>query len=338
MPLKTPKFWYTAPADSLKQSPGEHALTGALQPVSMLYQLGHRAKLLWTKTNRAPLPVICVGSVTVGGSGKTPTCIALNNLIKKYALFSEPYFLTRGYGGSDPGPRRIVDHDTAQKVGDEPLLLANRSNTIISVNRHWGAKKAHDLGADLIIMDDGLQNLSLHKDLSFLILDGTLGLGNKKTLPAGPLREPFSTTLKRSDAIILIGEDTYGLRSMIFENIPVFHARITPDKENNPVPVNKPYIAFAGLGTPEKFFDTLRTNGLTLIETKAFADHHQYSKADIQPLLDYAEKSNARLITTEKDYVRLPKDLQKQVYMYPITLQWKNESALIHFIAEKIKK
>ena len=338
MPLKTPKFWYTKPADTLKQGSAASAFASILRPVSTLYQLGHKTKLRLTKSSQAPLPVICVGNVTAGGSGKTPTCIALNSLIRKYALFSDPYFLTRGYGGSDPGPRRIVDHDTVQKVGDEPLLLANHSNTILSVNRLWGAKKAHDLGADLIIMDDGLQNLSLHKDISFLVLDGALGLGNQQTLPAGPLREPLSEAVKRSDAIIIIGEDTYGLRSMILEDKPVFEAHIAPDKENDPVPTNKPYIAFAGIAAPQKFFETLRNNGLAVIDTKAFPDHHPYNKNDIQSLLDYAEKSNARLITTEKDYVRLPKALQEQVYMYPVTLQWNNESALIHFIAEKIKQ
>jgi len=338
MPLKTPKFWYTNPKGCSPQILKIRALTLMLTPLSMLYQLAHRAKLLWTKTYQAPLSVICVGNVTTGGSGKTPTCIALNNLINKYALFTEPYFLTRGYGGRDPGPRRIKDHDTVQLVGDEPLLLANHSNTILSVRRHDGAKEAHRHGSDLVIMDDGLQNLSLHKDLSFLVLDGTLGLGNQKTLPAGPLREPFSAALKRSDAVIIIGKDTYGLKSLIPEKMPVFKAKITPDTQKHPVPENKSYVAFAGLGTPEKFFNTLHTNGIKLTDTISFADHHFYKREDIRLLLDLAKSNNSSLITTEKDYVRLPKAIQKQVYMYPITLQWNDESALVHFIAEKIKQ
>ncbi len=334
MPLKTPKFWYKKPADAQDK----RLLALLLQPLCIFYQLGHRIKLFTTKTCRAPLPIICVGNVTTGGSGKTPICIALSNLIKKYALFTNPYFLTRGYGGNDPGPRRIKDHDTVQKVGDEPLLLASHSNTIISVNRPCGAKKAHEFGADLVIMDDGLQNLSLHKDLSFLVLDGALGLGNQRTLPAGPLREPFKAALNRSDAIIIIGEDTYGIKTLITKNIPIFEANVTPDIEKQELPIDASYIAFAGLGTPEKFFNTLRTNGVELTDTIEFADHHPYTIKDVKRLLDRAQSNHANLITTEKDYVRLPKELQKQVYMYPITLQWNDESALVHFIAEKIKQ
>lgn len=341
MPLllpKTPKFWYPKTVDAPKQ----HSLaTNLLSPLSKLYQIAHRIKLSCTKTTHSPLPVICMGNVTVGGSGKTPACIAIQKLIKKNTLFSNPYFLTRGYGGSDPGPRRITDHDTVQKVGDEPLLLATFSNTIVSLNRPLGAKKAYDLGADLIIMDDGLQNKSLHKNISFMVLDGTLGLGNQKTLPAGPLREPLSMALKRSDAIIIIGEDTYGLKSTIMTssnaNIPIFEAKIIPDKTTS-IPMNKPYIAFAGLGTPDKFFKTLRSNGLAVIETKSFADHYLYRENDITPLIKLAEKNNARLITTEKDYVRLPKALKENVYKYPVTLQWRSESSLVKFIAEKTKK
>jgi tetraacyldisaccharide 4'-kinase len=338
MPLKTPKFWYEKSTDAQKQCIKKCVLPCLLQPLSLLYQLGHKTKLFITKTHKAPIPIICVGNVTTGGSGKTPVCIALCDLVNKYALFSNPYFLTRGYGGNDSGPRRIEDHDTAQNIGDEPLLLASHSDTMVSVNRPYGARKAHELGADLVIMDDGLQNSSLHKDLSFLVLDGTLGLGNKKTLPAGPLREPFTTALNRSDALVIIGEDTYGIRSLITVGIPIFEAHITPDLKKQALPNTGSYIAFAGLGTPNKFFNTLRTNGLELTDMIEFADHHLYTKTDIQRLLDRAKNSNANLITTEKDYVRLPKEMQKQVYMYPITLKWNDESALVHFIAEKIKR
>lgn len=338
MPLKTPKFWYKKPANAHEPCFVICVLTLLLQPFSILYQLIHRAKLLLTKTHRAPLPIICVGNVTTGGSGKTPVCISLCNLVNKYALFSDPYFLTRGYGGNDPGPRRIKAHDTVQKVGDEPLLLASHSNTIISVNRPYGAKKAYELGSDLVIMDDGLQNLSLHKNLSFLVLDGELGLGNKKTLPAGPLRETLTEALKHSDAVIIIGDDTYGLKALITKDIPIFEANVVPNLEKQTIPANSSYIAFAGLGTPEKFFNTLHANGLKLTSTVEFADHHLYTTKDIEHLLGRTKIEGSKLITTEKDHVRLPKEMQKQVYMYPITLHWNDESALVHFIAEKIKK
>ncbi len=334
MPTKTPKFWYKQTANTQIG----YMLLIILRPLSALYQLGHRTKLLLTKTHKAPLPVICIGNVTAGGSGKTPVCISLCELVKKHNLFTNPYFLTRGYGGNDPGPRRIKDHDTVQKVGDEPLLLASHSNTIISVNRPCGAQKAHDLGADIVIMDDGLQNPSLYKDLSFIVIDGTLGLGNKKTLPSGPLREPFAKALCRSNALIIIGEDTYGIKSLITDNIPIFEASIVPDinKQAIPINTNNPYIAFAGLGAPEKFFNTLRANNISLADTISFPDHHIYTAKDIKTIFERAKNSNAHLITTEKDYVRLPKEVQKQVHMYPVTIQWKDETSLVRFIEKTI--
>ena len=337
MILKTPKFWYTKTQDVKRECLHSCAFSCLLKPASMLYQLGHRLNQRFTKTHTVPLPVICVGNVTAGGSGKTPVCISLSSLVKKSGLFSSPYFLTRGYGGNEHGPKRIEDHDTVHQVGDEALLLASRSNTIISKNRVEGAKKAHDLGADVIIMDDGLQNMSLNKTLSFIVIDGTVGLGNQKTLPAGPLREPFSTALNHSDAVIIIGEDTYKTSQLIPSDKSIFTANIHPDINISSIPADKPYIAFAGLGIPEKFYKTLHNDELEVIETHNFPDHYPYTENDILPLLEKAKPLGASLITTEKDYVRLPKALKKQVYMYPVTLKWNDESALIRFIAEKIE-
>ena len=337
MLLKTPKFWYTKTSGTQELPTHFCALSQILKPVSVLYQLGHRLNQKFTKRYKAPLPVICIGNVTAGGSGKTPTCISLSSLIKKSGLFSSPYFLTRGYGGNDTGPRHIEDHDTVHQVGDEPLLLASYSNTIISKNRVDGAKKAHDLGADVIIMDDGLQNMSIDKTLSFMVIDGSMGLGNQLTLPAGPLREPFSYALNRSDAIIIIGEDTYGVSHLIPSDKPIFTANILPDITVSSIPTDKPYFAFAGLGIPEKFYTTLRNDELEIVETCNFPDHYPYTENDISLLLEKAKPLGASLITTEKDYVRLSKTLQKQVYMYPVTLKWDNESSLIRFIVEKIE-
>lgn len=332
--FKTPRFWYTkAENATMTQS----TLITLLSPLAKLYQIGHNLNLKKTTPQKAALPVICVGNITAGGSGKTPTCIALYELIRKHELCTNPYFLTRGYGGNEPGPRRIEGHDTVHEVGDEPLLLANHSNTIISRNRYEGAKKARDLGADIIIMDDGLQNPGLIKDLSFLVIDGTLGLGNQKTLPAGPLREPLAQTLKRTHAVIIIGKDTYNAHALIPDQIPVFTGHITASITTNDSLPNTPYIAFAGIGLPQKFYATLRNNNLDLRKTFDFPDHYTYTEKDLKTLMEMAEKTNTTLITTEKDHVRLPKVFKKNVYMYPVTLKWDNESTLLRWLIEKIK-
>lgn len=328
MRFKTPKFWYKR-ANTLGSI--------LLIPLSLLYRAGHYIKLKTTKQHSAQLPVICIGNVTIGGSGKTPVCLALSNLLTKNNICTTPFFLTRGYGGSETGPRRIEDHDTVHSVGDEPLLLATHSNTMLSVNRPLGAKKAHDLGADIIIMDDGLQNLSLKKDITFLVIDGTRGLGNQQTLPAGPMREPFSMALKRSDAIIIIGKDVHNLKNRIPSHIPIFSAHIHPSNTGKLSLENKKFIAFAGIGLPEKFYTTLKENEVSILKTHDFPDHHLYKKQEIISLLKHTKKQDARLITTQKDYIRLPKDLQKQIYMYKITLKWDDESALLRFIKEKLK-
>lgn len=331
MALKTPDFWYKK-TKSKTTLPFAQAL---LSPMSSLYQCGHKLKLSLFHTRKADIPVFCIGNITMGGSGKTPTCIAINELVKKHKLFSTPYFLTRGYGGTEPGPRRIEEHDTPSQVGDEPLLLASHSKTMVSKDRYHGAKKAQELGADCIIMDDGMQNLSLKKDISFLVIDGNVGLGNKKTFPAGPLREPLGFALKRTDAVIIIGDDLHNISSQIPSNTPIFGAHIEVF-ENSKLNKNHDYIAFAGLGIPDKFFRTLSENNYNVVDTYSFADHHKYTEEDILPILEHAQSSYARLITTEKDYVRLPKDLQNHIYMLPIKLTWNDEPSIYEFIKDRI--
>ncbi|MCK5375332.1 MAG: tetraacyldisaccharide 4'-kinase [Alphaproteobacteria bacterium] len=329
MLLKTPKFWYTKTSGTQELPTHFCALSQILKPVSVLYQLGHRLNQKFTKRYKAPLPVICIGNVTAGGSGKTPTCISLSSLIKKSGLFSSPYFLTRGYGGNDTGPRHIEDHDTVHQVGDEPLLLASYSNTIISKNRVDGAKKAHDLGADVIIMDDGLQNMSIDKTLSFMVIDGSMGLGNQLTLPAGPLREPV-TRLDTVDLIICNGRSEKNEFSMQIEGDTAVNVKTN---EQKPIAAfqQKACHALAGIGNPRRFFNFLERAGVEC-DTRVFPDHHEYRQDDIQ------FKDESPVLMTEKDAVKCTKFAGNEHWYIPVKAvpDAKFSECLLKLLREKI--
>lgn len=330
MLFKTPKFWYRAPDSSTS------LIEIILTPISALYKIGHAINTNLQQTKAVKIPVICIGNMTAGGSGKTPTIIALHKLIIKHNLFKSPYFLSRGYGGSESHTRRIDVHEDARTVGDEPLLLASHSNTIISVNRYDGAALIYDLGSDCVLMDDGYQNQTLHKDISILVIDGKTGLGNKKLIPAGPLREPIACALTRADAIIIIGKDKTEISSIIPKHIPVFYASIKVS-DDTALDQKKTYIAFAGIAHPRKFFDTLKAHNMNIIGFNEFADHHPYSNKDLLSLKNEAKKRNAQLITTEKDYQRIPNCMIDDIDVLPIEIEWEDEDALTTFLRSNLK-
>ena len=276
MPIKTPEFWYR------KNSTPSQLTEKILSPLSALYALGHHLNIKRARPKKLNIPVICVGNITAGGSGKTPTIIALMKLINEQSLCKAPYFLTRGYGGLNQNTRCISIHDSYQECGDEALILVKHSKTIISKNRYEGAMLASNIGADCILMDDGFQNFSLHKDLSLIVIDGYYGFGNKKLIPAGPLREPIDEAIARCNAVIIIGNDIQNTRQDIPESIPVLHAHIEPS-QNIILDKSKKYIGFAGLGTPQKFHNTLKSLGFNIVDFHEFSDHHPYNKTDIQP-------------------------------------------------------
>lgn len=313
MPLKTPEFWY--------QPTGIKAYS--LTPLAWLYQIGHRLYQAFSPSPyKSSIPVICIGNAVAGGSGKTPTAIAMMNLIKEARLYKNPYFLTRGYGGETKSAFLVnPDKHNIGETGDEAPLLAQTAPTIIAANRADGTKLAEEKDADLIIMDDGIQNNSLHKDLTFLVIDRAVDFGNGKTIPAGPLREPLSRTLPKTDAVICIGRT-------LQSDKPVFEAKITP-KETS---LSGKYIAFAGLGRPKKFLTTLQSMNTDIVDWYEFADHHLYTSYEIEELLKQAAAENAQLITTEKDYIRLPQSLQNSIKTLPIALNFKDKDALITFI------
>jgi len=325
MKFKTPTFWYGEP----------HWLEIVLQPFSVIYELvQQRLQDNGPSPYRCKMPVICVGNITAGGSGKTPVAIALMRMVKEEKLATNPCFLTRGYGGDGTGTHLLSDSHTAKQVGDEAVLLARHAPVIVSPDRAEGAKLAEQNGFDLIIMDDGLQNQTLHKDIKLLVINGKMGFGNGKILPSGPLRGKFDKIMPEIDAFLMIGEDKRGVRATLSANIPYIEANLAP--ENKP-PQGDKYIAFAGLGYPEKFFTTLREDcGLELMETISFPDHHPYSDKDVKRLWNRARTSGAKLITTEKDKTRLPDDLE--VITLPVSIRFKDEALLLGLIKGVCKK
>lgn len=305
---ETPRFW---------QENG--ILAKFLSPLSCLYLVGHRIKMLFSFPYFPNIPVVCVGGVTVGGSGKTPTLHSLLALIEEHGLYQNPVILTRGYGGSIKDAT-LVDpaiHNDIH-VGDEALLHAAKAKTIVSANRAKGAKLAEKLGADIILMDDGLQNNGIKKNISFLVVDGKTGFGNGRLLPAGPLREPLQDALDKSIVVLQIGDGTLAVSKPVLKGhiVPLSH----PDK-------SKSYVGFAGIGHPEKFHDTLKSMGLAIKAFVPFPDHMPYTPAHMEKLRGYANGNT--LITTQKDYVRIPPDLRGGIETLDIRIDWEDPQSIV---------
>lgn len=310
--MKPPSFWKYP--NSL--------LAKLLWPLSLIYLLGYKIRLAVTMPRKVPIPVICVGNIVVGGSGKTPTCLALYDLLKELGF--TPHFLTRGYKGTLPGPVQVDPESHSTKdVGDEALLLARKGPTWVSKDKYLGAKAAQDHGATLLILDDGFQNPSLHKDISLLVIDGDPPFGNGLVLPAGPLREPFSYAIERAHGLILMSSTPCPSSSK-----PTFGAKVIPTLPHPPGKV----LAFAGIGRPEKFFKTLEDLKIDCVAKFPFPDHHFYRQAELDHLTKLATKMGARLITTEKDFVRLPKEMKPQILTLPISLEWTDREGLKDFL------
>jgi tetraacyldisaccharide 4'-kinase len=299
--MRAPDFW---DGDDLLS----RALVAALTPLGALYG----ATVRW-KSNGAPwrasVPVICVGNLTAGGTGKTPVAIALAGMAR--AKGKNPFFLTRGYGGRAAGPLVVAGHSAAE-VGDEPLLLAAAAPTVVSRDRPAGARLALERGADVVVMDDGHQNFTLAKDLSLVVVDGERGFGNGRILPAGPLREKVVQGLARADAVIVMGGGNIALAGFTG---PVLRARLEPEGEDWK---GRRVVAFAGIGRPEKFFATLRGLGADIVHTMSFGDHHPYTQEDLDRLHSLAGREGARLVTTAKDLVRLAPAARQGIATLPV--------------------
>ncbi len=332
MPLKTPSFWYrSGGTPSLREK--------ILSPFSFLYRIGYEIHQHSVTPETLEIPVICIGNINAGGTGKTPAAIALMEVIRKNNLAVKPFFLLRGYGGGERGPLLVdTSKHNSWNTGDEALILAARAPTVIAVDRVKGAQLAERHHADMVVMDDGLQNPGIHKNIKVVVINGEMGFGNGKMLPAGPLREPLHKGLARADLFILIGEDARGVAASLPAGKPLIRAHMEPDL---PVPLdkNKKYLAFAGLGYPEKFFSFARDKlVLDVVKTISFPDHYPYNESDILNLRARAQEWNAELLTTKKDLLRLPADARSDIHTADVRLAWENEAALADFLKTRLSR
>ena len=321
--MQAPGFWARPP-----EAPGLAARV--LAPLSWIWTAVTRRRLARAPALHPGVPVICIGNLTVGGTGKTPMVIAL--VERLLARGHAAAVISRGHGGRLAGPVRVdpLRHEAAD-VGDEPLLLAAFAPIWVGRDRAATARAAVAAGAGVLVMDDGLQNPDLAKDLSLVVVDAGFGFGNGRVIPAGPLREPLAEGLARSDMVLAIG--AAGDRGRFARVWPVVATMTGLAGELVPLPTGMDWrglraLAFAGIGRPEKFFATLRGLGAEIVAARSFADHATYDARVLARLRSEATAAGAQLVTTEKDAVRLPPAFRREVLVLPVRLEIEDWTAL----------
>ncbi len=323
--MRTPAFWFAE----------RGALAQTLRPAGFLYG-ACAARTMARAGARMTAPVITIGNFVMGGAGKTPAAIALARLL--IARGEAPVFLSRGYGGATIAPARVADQSAAQ-VGDEPILLARVAPTFVGRDRAAVAALAIESARpSVLLLDDGLQSRRIEPDVALAIVDGETGVGNGLCIPAGPLRAPLAAQLRHVDAAIVVGAGSAGERfgdDARRAKIPVFHARIDPDEPALKFRGRK-VVAFAGIARPEKFFATLDGLGAAMVDRRAFADHNRYRPKDIAELQASARAKNAALVTTEKDFVRLPEFAQSRPAPEAVPIRLTFEAALEAFVLQRL--
>ena len=326
--MKAPRFW---------MKPRPTLLARLLQPTGWAYGRA-TAQRMRAPGERAGAPTICVGNFTAGGAGKTPTALALARMLigdgRRVA------FLSRGYGGAERAEPLLVGADThnATEVGDEPLLLAKLAQCWVGTDRVRSARSAVEAGANTLILDDGLQNPGLIKDLSFAVVDGESGFGNGLCMPAGPLRAPVSAQLPFVQALIVLGGDDAAASRIaaLARGKPVIRASLEPDALAAAPLIGREVVAFAGIARSEKFYATLRRVGAQIVATHDFADHHPYTQREVEALIEEARGRGALLATTEKDLVRLSARQARSVVALPVTLRFEEPASVRRILRQAV--
>lgn len=320
--MRAPEFWHEPPEN------GPNLLAGLLTPVGAALAAAGRLRRSIACPYRAPAPVVCVGNLIAGGSGKTPVALSLAARLVRRGIAAA--IVTRGYGGRLAGPLKVdpQSHDAAA-VGDEALLAAAVAPCFVARDRAAGVRAAVAAGAEIIILDDGFQNPSVAKDLSLIVVDGAYGFGNGRLIPAGPLREPVADGLMRADAVVVIGDGNPAVRGA--EPRPVLYAALEAvDGERF---AGASVVAFAGIGRPAKFFSGLRALGAKLFAEHGFPDHHRFRAEEMAALRREAAAGGASLVTTRKDWVRLSPDARADIAVLDVDLRWRDATALDALLA-----
>ena len=314
--MRAPEFWTSG-----------GSLATLLAPAAAVYDLAGQLRRALTHPVKASVPVVCVGNLTVGGAGKTPVALAITQRLRAHG--KQVHILTRGYRGCMTGPVAVDPaRHTAREVGDEALLLAAAAPTWVARDRPAGARAAAQAGAQIIVMDDGLQSATLTKDVSLLVIDGGYGFGNGLVIPAGPLREAPPRGFARADAVIVVDDPVARAAAIEPRNgTPWLAAHLVPDPRAEAL-AGQAVVAFAGIGRPEKFFNTLRAIGCRLVEGRGFPDHHFYDPDEIMRLVELACERRAQLVTTMKDVVRLPAEARAMVTPVTVNVEFEDPEAL----------
>jgi tetraacyldisaccharide 4'-kinase len=291
----------------------------------------------------AGIPVFCIGNYHVGGAGKTPTVLALVRLLRD--LGETPVVLSRGYGGRLRGPVMVEpDRHLAADVGDEPLMLARTVPVAVARERLDGLALAKSQGASVIVMDDGFQNPAITKDASLIVIDAHRGLGNGCIFPAGPLRAPLSPQIDRTDVLVVIGEGRGAetvAATVAAQEKPVLTAQLKADDAVLSSLRGQRVFAFAGIGDPDRFFRTLRGNGVDVVSERSFADHHPFTRDEIEALVAEGKRQALKLVTTEKDLARLHVDGQlppwaQGIAAFPVRLEFDSPLQLSRFVSDRM--
>ncbi|MBY0380856.1 MAG: tetraacyldisaccharide 4'-kinase [Xanthobacteraceae bacterium] len=331
--MREPAFWYGRSS----------ALSALLSPVSAIYGWLSARRMRRTG-QRVGIPVICIGNYHLGGAGKTPTTLAVARILCDAG--ETPFVVSRGYGGELPGPVRVESGHRASEVGDEPLMMSAHVPVVVARDRVAGARLAKGEGASVVLLDDGFQNSSLIKDASLIVIDGTRALGNAKVFPSGPLRAPLAPQIAKTEAIIVIGHGSAAddvVNAVISRGGLGLRASFQPAAQSLAGLKGKPLLAFAGIGDPERFFATLRGQGLNVVKVKSFADHHRFTPADLALLTADAAQDGLSLVTTEKDMVRISSDpalanKAKDVTSFAVGLRIAEDDALRAFLHSSLAK